>query len=190
VVRPSVNDTALIKRHLDQGALTLLIPYVQSRAEAEAAVRAVRYPMAGVRGVGGMHRAARFGRVPDYTARADAEICLLIQIETAEAAKHLEDIAGVPGVDGVFIGPADLGTSMGFAGQPNHPEVQKMVLSMVSRLIAIGKPSGILTQDASFARACMAAGTTFTAVGLDLTMLVQSADRLARDFGAGTAVNE
>lgn len=187
VVRPVVNDTALIKRHLDQGAQTILLPYVQSRAEAEAAVRAVRYPPAGLRGVAGTMRAAGFGRVRDYTARADAEICLLVQVETGEALAQLDAIATTPGVDGVFIGPSDLAASLGHPGNPCHPEVRAAILDAIARLAALGVPSGILTLDAGFAHDCMAAGTRFTAVGLDMALLVGAADRLAAAFRAGAA---
>lgn len=189
VVRPHVNDTALIKRHLDQGAQTLLLPYIESAAEAAAAVRAVRYPTAGVRGVAGVHRAARFGRVKDYATKADSEICLILQIETVTGLDRLEAIAGTEGVDAIFIGPADLAASMGHNGNPGHPEVRAAILGAIARLKALGVPSGILTLDEGFARDCMAAGTTFTAVAVDAALLVKAADATARRFGAGRAVD-
>ena len=185
IVRPYVNDTALIKRHLDQGAMTLLIPFVQSRAEAEAAVAAIHYPPLGVRGVAGTHRGGRFGRIKDYTVRANAEICLIVQVETQAALDRMEDIAGVDGVDAIFIGPADLAASMGFPGQPGHPKVKAAILDAFARLGAMGKPGGILTLDAGFARECIAAGATFTAVGTDFSTLIGGVDRLAREFNAG-----
>lgn len=187
VVRPVQNETALIKRHLDQGAQTILLPYIQSRAEAEAAVRAVRYPPAGLRGVAGTMRAAGYGRVRDYTRRADAEICLLVQVETVQALADIEAIATTPGVDGVFIGPADLAASLGHPGNSGHPEVQAAILAAIARLRDLGVPSGILTLDAGFAQACMAAGTRFTAVGLDMALLVGAADRLAQAFKASAS---
>jgi 4-hydroxy-2-oxoheptanedioate aldolase len=182
VVRPYANDTALIKRHLDQGAQTLLLPYIQTPYEAEAAVRAVRYAPHGVRGVAGSMRAARYGRVPNYVARADAEICLILQVETLDALTRLEDIAGVDGIDAIFIGPADLAATMGFPGQPGHPQVQSAVLDGIARLKAMGKPAGVLSTNPDFARACIVAGTTFTAVGVDMAMLVGAADALAASF--------
>ena len=103
VVRPASNDTVLIKRILDLGAQTLLIPYVQNAAEARAAVSAMRYPPQGVRGVSGLTRATRFGRVPDYARRAHEELCLLVQVETQEAVDAIEQIAAVDGVDGIFV---------------------------------------------------------------------------------------
>lgn len=185
IVRPVVNDTALIKRHLDQGALTLLLPYVQTADEARAAVIAVRYPPRGLRGVAGTMRAAGFGRVADYTRRADAEICLIVQVETVEALTNLDAIAGTDGVDAVFIGPSDLAASMGYPGQPGHPAVRAAILKAIERLRALGKPSGILTLDEDFARICSAAGARFVGVGLDMALLVGAADALARRFSPG-----
>lgn len=182
IVRPHVNDTALIKRHLDQGAQTLLIPQVQTPEEARAAAAAMRYAPEGCRGVAGTHRAARFGRVADYHARANAEVCLIVQVETVSAMAQLEDIATVEGVDAVFIGPADLATTMGYPGQAGHPEVKAKVLEAIGRLKAVGVPAGVLTLDPGFARDCIAAGTTFTAVGLDMAMIVKGADALAAAF--------
>jgi 4-hydroxy-2-oxoheptanedioate aldolase len=121
VVRPAWNDKVLIKRHLDIGAQTLLIPYVQDAAEAEAAVAAVRFPLRGVRGVAGVTRASQFGRVKDYAKRAEEEICLLVQIETRAGLDNLEKIARTDGVDGVFIGPADLAAGLGHLGRPTAP---------------------------------------------------------------------
>lgn len=182
VVRPASNDAVLIKRFLDFGAQTLLIPYVQSREEAKAAVAAMRYPPEGIRGVSGLTRATRFGRVPDYGRTAHAQLCLLVQIETRVALDRLEDIASVEGVDGVFIGPADLAASLGFVGQPDHPQVTAAVEDAIARLRAIGKPSGILTPNESFARRCIELGTMFTAVGIDAGLLTRGSEALAKRF--------
>lgn len=178
VVRPDSHDPALIKRLLDFGAQTLLIPYVQSAAEAEAAVRAMHYAPAGIRGMAGMTRATRYGSVKGYHARASEELCLLVQVETVEAIDQLEEIAAVPGVDGVFIGPADLSASMGYPGQTGHPEVVAKIEETIGRIRAAGKPAGILTLDPEFTRRCMTLGTTFTAVGVDLVLLVDGARAL------------
>jgi 4-hydroxy-2-oxoheptanedioate aldolase len=182
VVRPASNDAVLIKRLLDFGAQTLLIPYVQTRAEAEAAVAAIRYAPRGMRGVAGLTRASRFGLVEGYASRAETELCLILQVETAEALDRIEDIAGVEGVDGLFIGPADLAASMGFPGEPGHPEVKRAVEAAIRRIVAAGKPAGILTFDAAFARACMGFGTRFTAVGMDLALMITAARKLAAEF--------
>src|SRR5262245_62207704 len=116
VVRVPWNDMVTIKRYLDIGAQSLLIPYVQNAEEAKAAVAHTRYPPAGVRGVAGATRATRFGRVKDYARHAHEEICVLVQVETQTALDNLERIAAVDGVDGVFIGPADLHASLGYTG--------------------------------------------------------------------------
>lgn len=184
IVRPVENDTALIKRHLDQGAQTILLPNVNSGAEARAAVAAMRYPPGGIRGVAGGTRAARFGRIPDYTNRANAETCLIVQIETSQAMSNLDKIATVDGIDAVFIGPADLAASMGYPGQLGHPEVTSAILAIIARASSLGVPSGLLTLDHDFARQCVAAGARFVCVGIDMALLVRSADALVEDFRA------
>jgi 4-hydroxy-2-oxoheptanedioate aldolase len=182
IVRPVINDVALVKRFLDIGAQTLLIPYVQSAAEAEAAVAAMRYPPRGVRGVSTLTRATGYGRVPDYLARAEDELCLLVQIETRAGLDALEAIAAVDGVDGLFIGPSDLAASLGHLGNPSHPEVIAAVEDAIARIRAAGKPAGILTLDPAVARRCLALGTSFTAVGTDLALLARGAEALAAAF--------
>ena len=164
VVRPAWNDPVLIKRYLDIGAQTLLLPYIQDEGDAEAAVRAMSYPLRGIRGVSALTRATRFGRIKHYAARCDEELCLLVQVETVEAIERLESIASVEGVHGVFIGPGDLAASMGLLGKPGHPEVVEIVESAIARIIRCGKPAGILTSDRALARRCIDLGSTFTAV--------------------------
>jgi 4-hydroxy-2-oxoheptanedioate aldolase len=182
IVRPAWNDTVIIKRCLDIGAQTLLIPYVQNAEEARRAVEAVRYPPAGVRGVAVASRASRFGRITDYLKKANAEQCLLVQVETRSAMEQLEAIAGVEGVDGVFIGPSDLSASLGHIGNPAHPEVQKALEDAVRRLKAIGKPAGILTSNEDEVRRYIGWGYTFLAVGTDVGLLARSADALAKKY--------
>jgi 4-hydroxy-2-oxoheptanedioate aldolase len=184
VVRPASNDAVLIKRFLDFGAQTLLIPYVQNADEARAAVSAMRYPPAGIRGVSGVTRATRFGRIPNHGKRAEEELCLLVQIETQEALDNLEAIASVKGVDGVFIGPADLAASLGHVGEPGHPKVKALIEEAIGRIRACGKPAGILTPDNAFAARCIELGTLFTAVGVDAAMLVKATEALAKQFKA------
>ncbi|MGH8742540.1 MAG: HpcH/HpaI aldolase family protein, partial [Burkholderiales bacterium] len=108
VVRVPWNDMVTIKRVLDIGAQSLLVPYVSTAGEAQSAVSYTRYPPAGLRGVAGTTRATRFGRVKDYARRAPEEICLLVQVETQAALDNIEAICRIEGIDGVFIGPADL----------------------------------------------------------------------------------
>ncbi len=180
VVRPVTNDTALIKRYLDMGAQTLLIPYVESADEARAAVAAMRYAPRGVRGMAGIMRATRYGRVKDYATRAEEQLCLLVQVESARALADIEAIATVDGVDGVFIGPADLAASLGHPGNAGHPDVVAAIEGAIATLKRLGVPAGILSLDDDFNRRCMDLGTVFTAVGVDLALL----DRAVRDLAA------
>lgn len=182
VVRAAWNDTVLIKRILDIGAQSILLPYVQTEQEARRAVQAVRYPPRGVRGVSGSSRASQYGRIKDYLKRADEEVCLLVQIETRSALDQLEAIAGVEGIDGVFIGPADLSASMGHLGQIQHPETQAALQDAARRLAGIGKSAGILTTVESDARRYMEWGYNFVAVGIDTGLLAGGADALAKAF--------
>jgi 4-hydroxy-2-oxoheptanedioate aldolase len=182
VVRPAWNDTVLIKRYLDIGAQTLLIPQVQTEQEAQQAVDAIRYAPRGVRGVGGAVRATRFGRVADYMRLCEEELCLLVQVESQQALDNLERIAAVEGVDGVFIGPADLAASLGHPGNPGHPTVQQAVEEAITRIRACGKAPGVLTADEKLARRYIELGTLFTAIGVDATILARESEKLAARF--------
>ena len=182
IVRPAWNDKVLIKRYLDIGAQSLLIPYVQNATEAAEAVAAIRYPTRGVRGVAGVTRASRFGRVADYAKRAEEELCLLVQIETREGLDNLDAIAKTDGIDGVFIGPADLAAALGHLGNQQHPEVQSAIQDAVKRIRGHGKPAGILATDEASTRRYIEWGTVFTAVGLDAMVLARETEKLAAKF--------
>ena len=184
VVRPAWNDPVLIKRYLDIGAQTLLIPYVQNAEEARQAVQSITYPGGGMRGVSALTRASRFGRIPNYAKACGDELCLLVQIETLEALDNLEAIAAVEGVDGIFIGPGDLAANMGHLGEPGNPAVVAKIEDAIQRITACGKPAGILTGDEAFAQRCIALGTTFTAVGVDVGLLAKATTQLRQRFGA------
>ncbi|WP_419685490.1 4-hydroxy-2-oxoheptanedioate aldolase [Serratia marcescens] len=188
VVRPPWNDAVIIKQLLDVGAQTLLIPMIQNAEQARDAVRATRYPPDGVRGVGSaLARASRWNRVPDYLQQADEQMCVLVQIETREAVKNLDAILQVEGVDGVFIGPADLSADMGFAGNPQHPEVQRTIDDAIARIRAAGKAPGILMANKALAQRYLEAGALFVAVGVDTTLLARAAEALADEFKRGGA---
>ena len=182
VVRVPWNDTVTIKRVLDIGAQSLLIPYVQNPEEARAAVSAMRYPPGGVRGVAGTTRATRFGRVKDYAKRAHEELCLLVQLETQQALRHIEAIAAIEGIDGIFIGPADLHASMGYAGEVANASVLPLIEDALRRIRSAGKAPGILVGDAELAKRCIEAGSLFTAVGVDVAILARGVERLAAQF--------
>jgi len=182
VVRVPWNDMVAIKRVLDIGAQSLLVPYVSTPAEAAAAVSYVRYPPAGVRGVAGTTRASRFGRVKDYAQRAHEEICLLVQLETQRALDNLEAICAVDGVDGVFIGPADLHASLGHTGEIAHPKVKPLIDDAIRRIRKCHRAPGILTPNEADARHWLECGALFVAVGADVGILARGAESLAAKF--------
>ena len=182
VVRVPWNEMVNMKRVLDIGAQSFLVPYVQNVEEARNAVAHTRYPPAGVRGVAGTTRATRFGRVKEYAKRAHEEICVLVQVETESALKNIEAICGVDGVDGVFIGPADLHASMGHAGETANPKVKPLIDDAIRRIRKAGKAPGILTPNEADARHWLECGALFVAVGSDAGILARGADALAAKF--------
>lgn len=188
VVRASWNDPVEIKRLLDIGARNLHVPMVQSAADAIAAVAATRYPPGGIRGVGSaLARASQWNRTSDYLASAQETLCVLVQVETRVALDELDAICAVDGVDGVFIGPSDLAADLGHLGNPGHPEVQLAVEDAIAGICRSGKAAGILIGDETLAHRYIDLGTTFTAVGVDTTILARGAEALARRFKMETA---
>lgn len=187
VVRPPVNDPVIFKRLLDIGARNLLVPMIQSAEEARAAVAACRYPPLGIRGVAGSTRATAYGRTRDYFTRIHDEQCLIVQVETREAIDRIEEIAAVDGVDGIFVGPGDLSADMGLLGQPAHPDVRAAVLAAIRRIRATGRFAGVLTPVEDFAKACLAEGAAFVAVGNDLSILARQSEALRARFADGAA---
>ena len=180
VVRVPIGETWLIKQVLDAGAQTVLVPMVESADQARELVRACHYPPKGTRGVGASGaRATRFGLVPDYIATADREICLLVQVESRAGIAALDDILEVEGVDGVFIGPADLSTDMGHKGDSAAPEVREVIAGAIARIQAAGKAPGILSTTEEATQAYLEMGAQFLAVGLDVLVLARHARALA-----------
>ena len=182
VVRPAWNDSVIIKRLLDAGVQTLLIPMIQTEAEARDAVASTRYPPRGVRGFASTSRSSRFGRIADYHTKCEDEICVLLQVETALGLQNLEAIASVEGVDGIFIGPGDLSASLGYLGDQGNPKFKPIVEDAVRRVRAAGKAPGVLTHDRSFSRRCLELGCLFAAVGADSTLLARATEQLAQEF--------
>jgi len=174
--------TALIKQFLDLGFQTLLVPMVDTAEQAAALVRAMRYPQddgkGGIRGMAGA-RASRWGRYPNYAKEANEQVCLLVQVETKAGLDNLDAIAATPGVDGVFIGPADLSAALGYVGQATHPEMLKVIDGAIRRIVKAGKAAGILISDEKLARHYLALGASFVAVGLDTQILVRQTSALA-----------
>ncbi len=187
LVRPPVNDTVVIKQYLDLGVQNLLIPMVNSVAEAEAAVAATRYPPEGVRGVGSaLARAAHWNRVPDYLARAGETISVTVQIESTSAVESVQDILKVDGVDAIFVGPSDLAASMGLLGQQEHPEVRAAVEHCLAAAKAAGKPAGVNAFNPDTAHHYLDNGANFILVGADVALLARGSEALAAAFVPAT----
>jgi len=182
-VRLPTDETWMIKQYLDAGAQTLLIPMVESAAQAKQLVKATRYPPYGVRGVGAaLARASNFGEIDDYIYTADEQICLLVQVESKAGLENLDEILAVDGVDGVFIGPADLAADMGYLGNPGAPEVRKAVIDATKRICESDKASGILTFDETLTNECIELGATFVAVGVDIMTYAKAINELRSRF--------
>jgi len=183
VIRLPDDDPAGIKQALDIGAQTLLVPMIESGEQALRAARACRYPPQGFRGVGSaLARASGFAAIPDYLATANAQICLILQVETRAGLAALDRIAGTEGVDAVFIGPSDLAADMGHLGQPGHPEVRAAVLDALRRIRAAGKAAGVLTTDPAMIADCCEAGANFLGVGIDVTLFAGALRALAARY--------
>ena len=186
VVRLPMGEVWAIKQVLDAGAQTLLIPLVESADQARALVRAMRYPPQGIRGSGAaLARASRFSAIPDYIATANAQMCLLVQVETRAGIDALDDILSVEGVDGVFIGPSDLAADIGHPGDSTAAEVQEVIRDALGRIAASDKAAGILATDDATAQTYRAWGAEFLAVGIDVVMLAQAARATAARWRDG-----
>lgn len=187
VVRIPHNDPALIKQVLDLGAQSLLCPMVNSADEARAIVAATRYPPRGIRGVGHMlGRASAFNGIPDYLETAENQICLIVQAESVAAIDALEEICAVDGVDGVFIGPADLCADMGLLPDTTHPDVRAAVQDGLRRIRATGKAAGIIDGDPALIQQDIDAGANFVALGADVLLLADAMRGLVKTWKART----
>lgn len=183
IVRAPIGDAVILKQLLDLGAQNILVPMVDSVEQAEAMVRAVRYPPLGVRGVGSaLARSSRWSRIPDYLARAHELVSLTVQIETAEALAVADEIAAVEGVDALLVGPADLAASLGLLGQQNHPDVVAAVESVIRAGRAAGTPVGVNAFDPAAADRYAEAGAAFLLVGSDVTLLARASEALTDRF--------
>ncbi|MDR4308120.1 HpcH/HpaI aldolase/citrate lyase family protein [Chelatococcus sambhunathii] len=185
VVRVPSDDPVTIKRILDAGAQSLMIPNIEDAEQAARAVAATRYAPRGVRGFSQAPRAARFGRIPNYHQLCEEQIFVILQVESQKALDNLEAIAAVEGVDGVFVGPGDLSTSLGYLGRQGHEDVVTTIEKTLKRIVAAGAAAGILTGDEALARRYMAAGSIYTAVGSDMSLLARTTEALAAKFKTG-----
>jgi len=191
VVRPAVGDIVLLKKLLDIGVQSFLVPMVNTPEQARELVKAVRYPPQGLRGLGtSVARAAGWNQIPGYAAAANDEICLIVQAETPQALENLDDILQVDGVDGVFFGPSDLCASMGHLGNPGHPEVVEAISKGLSQIKASGKHAGVFCMDPELARDYARHGATFMAVATDTLVLSQGLRRTLTHFRDGEAPPE
>jgi 4-hydroxy-2-oxoheptanedioate aldolase len=182
VFRVPWNDAVIIKRALDVGARSLLVPFIQNAAEARRAVEATRYPPLGIRGVSVTPRANDYGRVKGYHRNAHLDTCILVQLESKAALAEIEEIAAVDGVDGLFIGPSDLAADFGHLGDPKHPEVQTAIKDAAKRIRASGKSAGILAGNVDDVESLFEMGFNFTATGSDVSLLARGAESVAARF--------
>ncbi|MGR3621979.1 HpcH/HpaI aldolase family protein [Pseudophaeobacter sp.] len=185
VVRLPIGETWMVKQALDAGAQNILIPMIETADQAREMVRACQYPPHGTRGVGATAaRATLFGSISEYIQTADQEICLLLQVENRAGIENLDEILAVEGVDGIFIGPADLSTDMGHQGNSAHPEVRAVTADAITRIRASGKSPGILGVAEEATQAYFDMGAEFLAVGIDVVLLAQTARSLAAKWQA------
>lgn len=183
VVRPPDHNPSVIKRLLDIGVQTLLVPMVESAVQAQRLVRAMHYPPVGIRGVGGgLARATHWSKVHDYAADVAEQMCLLVQIESQAGLEELEAICAVDGVDGVFLGPADLAAALGYFGQSEHPEVNRVIENALSRIRAAGKPAGVYCADPVIAARYHDLGASFFLIAADTILLRTAADTHVERF--------
>lgn len=182
VFRVPWNEPVIIKRALDAGARSLLIPFVQNAEEARKAVAAARYPPLGIRGVAVVPRVNDYGRVRDYHRNAHLETCILVQLETRAALKEIEAIAAVDGIDGMFIGPSDLAADFGHLADNKHPEVQAAIKDAAQRIRAAGRSAGTLSGNLDDVEPLFEMGFNFTAAGSDVGLLARGAESVAARF--------
>ncbi|GAA4224008.1 2-keto-3-deoxy-L-rhamnonate aldolase RhmA [Sagittula marina] len=187
LVRLPWNDPVMIKRVLDAGAQSIMLPFVQTAEEARAAVSAAKYPPVGTRGVAAVHRSSGYGAATDYLKRANDETCVIIQLETPEALAALPEIAKVEGLDGVFVGPGDMAAAMGYIGQIGHPEVQKMLADAARQAREVGLPVGIVGPTPEMVRNFIDMGYSFAAIGSDMALMTGRAREVLSALGSDVA---
>jgi 4-hydroxy-2-oxoheptanedioate aldolase len=190
VVRAPGLLPVMIKQILDLGAQNLLMPMIDTAAQAEAAVRAVRYPPRGDRGVGSaLARSARWNRVDDYLTDADRYVSLFVQIESVTGVDNAAAIASVDGVDGVFVGPSDLAASMGLIGQQTHPDVTAAVLRAFEAVRSGGKPVGVNAFDPTVAQQYVDAGASYVLLAADVAVLARASESVAGRFAVADSTD-
>ena len=190
IIRPPVGETWMIKQLLDIGCQTILVPMVETAEQATQLVQAMNYPPKGIRGVGAaLARASHHNRIADYLQTANDQMCLIVQIEAQRGLDNLADILSVDGIDGVFIGPADLAADMGYLGQPTAEPVQTAICGAINQIVAAGKAAGILMAVPELVEHYLTLGATFVAVGTDVTSFVKATDTLAAQYMGASGVD-
>ena len=183
VVRVPENDPVFIKQFLDLGVQNLLVPMVNNVEEARSAVAATRYPPEGIRGVGAAFaRASRWNRIPNYLKEASKINSVILQIESSEAVDNIDEIIAVDGIDGLYVGPADLSASMGYLGQPAHEKVIVAIEKVIKAAVDAGKPIGINAFDPELAKHWVSLGVSYVTVASDVTVMARQSENLAKIF--------
>ena len=180
LVRIPVLDHIYAKRLLDAGATTIMFPQINNITDAKNAVKSVKYPPLGIRGIAGATRANNFGREANYVEVADDKICVICQIESLEACKNVKDIASIDGVDLLFIGPGDLSADMGYIKNRSAKEVKEMALKVLKDANECNKPCGIMVSNTTEAKEMLQLGFTIVAVTTDLVLLRNAVDEIAK----------
>ena len=180
IVRVPSNNAVSIKHVLDLGVDAVMVPDVRTPAQAVEAVRAMRYPPSGIRGMGGSVRATDFGRNGGYYTASNERVCLILQIESLEGLRNLEAIAQVDGVDLLFFGPYDMAADAGYLAQPGHPNIVAKVREGLGTVRRCGRFAGLLTAPAQW-QTFAEAGADMITIGSDVALLVKAADALARE---------
>ena len=180
LVRIPVLDHIYAKRLLDAGATTIMFPQINNINDAKNAVKSVKYPPIGIRGIAGATRANNFGREVNYVEIADEKICVICQIESLEACKNVKDIAATDGVDLLFVGPGDLSADMGLIKDRNAKEVKEMALKVLKEANECNKPCGIMVSNTTEAKEMLQLGFKVIAVTTDLVLLRNAIDEIAQ----------
>lgn len=174
VIRVRANDEAEIQRALDVGAAGVEVPQVQTRADAEAVVRASRYAPVGERGLSPYVRAAGYSGGEDHTEVQNERVTVIVHIEGESGVANLDEIAAVDGIDVLFLGPYDLSQSLGIPGQVRHDRVVETMEAVCDRAAAAGKTLGTYADDPAMARRWIDAGVQFVALYVDAPMLLDA----------------
>jgi 2-dehydro-3-deoxyglucarate aldolase/4-hydroxy-2-oxoheptanedioate aldolase len=183
VVRVETSARIRLGRVLDLGAAGVMLPRMETTGEVAEAVRHLRYPPAGDRGVATYNRACRFGLDPGALDRANDEIVAVVQIESAKAVGQADAIAAIDGVDVLFVGPRDLSHDLGVPGDTRAPAYLAAIERVRAAAARHGKACGLLVPDGSAAAAKQAEGWAFVAIGSDTTLLASALSTELRNAG-------